>query len=1054
MFTRLAGTAESELRTPYRRPDGRLAEADKECEALSSDSQHFPNRTGRRFRSPSVFDYFQSSTLSSSAEPFLPMREDGAKGAIHQLMSSSSSIRLISALLLPFTLLAQDPLPPAGPHHRIVNTVREVVRPDGFTALTTNRYVQLEPGLNRLERDHWVPAQEGLEVVGDSVVSRGTAHRVIWAANTKAGLGLLDIELPGGERLRGGCIGLSYYDSASGRSVMLAEIKESTAELHQPNMVLFSQAFDDVDADLLYVCRKGTFEQFVVLRGGLPAPEDFQMDAATTRLEVVSEFDAPPIPRKLVTALREETDRRRRAAMVEPDLMDEELDFGSMFMGQGQAFLPAGEPWKLEAAQAIPMAKRWQVIEGRTVLFEAVEYPSLKPLLAQLKGASKPVATLRKPRMERMLPQRQTASRGGWSPPVASATPLPHGVYIDYTLTSSVTNFTFQSGATYFVTATVPCTGTNTTFEAGTVIKFSTNAGAGLELACTNVTWLGAPYRPVILTGSDDGSVGDVVTTNAFTGYYATTALNVKAPLTSVDLAHVRIRRAQTGIAFNQGYYHTVRHAQWVACQTGLRLSGSIVRLRNALMSDVKTDLNLTNSAISVEHLTVNGADLLNTGGTLYLTNSLLVGVAATNGWTGASNVFLSSASGVFASAAAGSNYLASGSLYRDAGTSAINTNLLKDLRSMTTVAPAALTASITTATTLGPQAERDTTLPDLGYHYDSLDYYATSLTVTNAALTLTNGVALGFYGSTFIWLREDAMLSSGGTPTTLNHLSPLMQVQEQPMAAYASSAPTVINTYCDTTHAPSASLAFTSFDNMSGYSVYEYPTSWRLANLDIRHSSFGAGMLYVEGNSAATAVTLVNNLFERHAITFQDTLSVNACNNLFRSGDSLYWNFATNAWLLKDNAFDGGTVDSYGPVTNGWNAYISATGRLMPTNAYDKVLTSFTYATGTLGRYYHSATNLIDAGSRTADDADLYHFTVQTTANSKDSGSVDIGFHYAGLDAAGLPIDTDSDGIPDLVEDFDGDGAVDSGETDWQIYNSANRLSGGTGLTIFTPLK
>jgi hypothetical protein len=55
----------------------------------------------------------------------------------------------------------------------------------------------------------------------------------------------------------------------------------------------------------------------------------------------------------------------------------------------------------------------------------------------------------------------------------------------------------------------------------------------------------------------------------------------------------------------------------------------------------------------------------------------------------------------------------------------------------------------------------------------------------------------------------------------------------------------------------------------------------------------------------------------------------------------------------------------------------------------------------------------------------------------------VDIGPHYVALNTSGNPQDTDSDGLPDYFEDWNGNGSVDSGETDWQD-------SGDFGLRVY----
>lgn len=124
---------------------------------------------------------------------------------------------------------------------------------------------------------------------------------------------------------------------------------------------------------------------------------------------------------------------------------------------------------------------------------------------------------------------------------------------------------------------------------------------------------------------------------------------------------------------------------------------------------------------------------------------------------------------------------------------------------------------------------------------------------------------------------------------------------------------------------------------------------------------------------------------------------------------------------------------------TNGYNAYINCTNRLQPTNAFDIVTNTLAYQTGPLGNFYQPSNSpLINTGSITADLVGLYHYTVMTNMlgdwEIKETNSVvDIGYHYVAVDNNGNPIDTDSDGIPDYLEDANGNGLVDSAETDWQ---------------------
>jgi hypothetical protein len=123
-----------------------------------------------------------------------------------------------------------------------------------------------------------------------------------------------------------------------------------------------------------------------------------------------------------------------------------------------------------------------------------------------------------------------------------------------------------------------------------------------------------------------------------------------------------------------------------------------------------------------------------------------------------------------------------------------------------------------------------------------------------------------------------------------------------------------------------------------------------------------------------------------------------------------------------------------------------------------DITVSTLSYATGALGPWYlgSSSPTLVDAGCMMAGAAGLYHHTTQTNQTPEGATIVDLGFHYVAVDANGLPLDYDGDGIPDYLEDTNGNGSYDSATdlSDWQTYNSPNGLAGSTDLRVFTPLK
>jgi len=81
-------------------------------------------------------------------------------------------------------------------------------------------------------------------------------------------------------------------------------------------------------------------------------------------------------------------------------------------------------------------------------------------------------------------------------------------------------------------------------------------------------------------------------------------------------------------------------------------------------------------------------------------------------------------------------------------------------------------------------------------------------------------------------------------------------------------------------------------------------------------------------------------------------------------------------------------------------------------------------YESGPLGSFYVAVgTPLENAGRSAPGDVGLFHYTTRAS-QTKDTGNVDIGFHYVATANSGSaqPLDSDTDGIPDYVEDADGD--------------------------------
>jgi hypothetical protein len=775
---------------------------------------------------------------------------------------------------------------------------------------------------------------------------------------------------------------------------------------------------------MLYTYTRAGFEQDVILREQPPDPASLGLNPQNTRLQVLTEFFNPPEPN--VTAMSVPT--------AAGNLEDDSLNFGVMAMVRGKAFLLGTN------SPSVDMNKRWLIINGRQFLIEEVpivaiaqDIDALPPYLTKSTSGTKPVLS-----KGLVLPPKKVVTFPGkhLMQLVQNARPS-WGLVLDYlTINSGQTNYTFQCDTTYYISGTVNLSQT-TTVEGGTAVKFTTNATASLNFNGP-VNWQAGPYYPAVFTAMDDNSVGDKIsgsTGNPTNNYYAATALNFNTG-TNLTIAHLRVCNARTAIALNGGTNDVIRDVQLVNCQTGIYATNESFGLYNSLFCNMQTNFSGGSSTGDVEQMTVDSANWLNTGPTLDLTNCLLIAVTNTSGYSGSMIYSNASSAGIFQTVGAGYHYLATNSPYRGVGTSNINVGLTQDLSRMTTWPPAVLTNNFTATTNLTTNAlvlRDNSATPDIGYHYDPLDYCWSGLAISNATLELTNGVVIGFYGQYGTYLKANAVIVSQGTPVNHNAFVRYASSQEQPVQW--GSVGSFVESF-SLVSVQSAWFRFTDMILLAGYHYSDVvPATYE--DCQIRAVNIGG---------QDELINYTNNVLTRCSYSYIEEggpFPNGLINNLFLNGSiSINLSNAGSSWTIENNLFDNVSI-SFGSVDpgNGYNAYYNTT-QMAGSSGHDQAISNLDFQVGPLGNYYYptnggNLSQLINKGSGTAGSLGLYHYTVTTNEVVEGTNTVSIGYHYVALDQYGNPLDSNGDGIPDYLEDANGNGIYDSGDLgDWQNLN------------------
>ncbi len=269
-------------------------------------------------------------------------------------------------------------------------SVRYTTNPaTGRVRATTNTLIELATSLNRRDAlGQWQPASPAFQITEGGVEANFGVHRVRLFADINT-TGAVQIEKDG-VKLQGHPLCIAYYDPVDGRSLMLAELMASVGWLTASNEVVYSNCFDGIRASIRYRNSLDGLEQDLILHER-PALTPMELGFSDrTRLELFTEWIGDtPLPEQSGRLLEREKDADLRRLMVEPDFMDTTLTFGPLRMSRGRAFTVGDLSGERTAAQldSVAVGKRFEVIDGRKILIEAVPFQRARPMLDRLSAA-------------------------------------------------------------------------------------------------------------------------------------------------------------------------------------------------------------------------------------------------------------------------------------------------------------------------------------------------------------------------------------------------------------------------------------------------------------------------------------------------------------------------------------------------------------------------------------------------------------------------------------------------------------------------------------------
>jgi alpha-tubulin suppressor-like RCC1 family protein len=834
-----------------------------------------------------------------------------------------------------------------------------------------------------------------------------------------------------------------------------------------PNQVLFSDAFEGCKADLRYTYTKAGLEQDVIFREQPPTPAQWNLPS-TTSLEMWSE-----IAEGLMPAIRQHSRTNAPAGTDSAAYGDEDLVWPTMRMVQGKAFL-VGDERKPGTQQQV--RKQLVQVDGRNVLVEMVAWNQISDQLKTLPTPPQAFKAPRKGAEERLasgrhvLPARPAARADERKMLLASRSQGGKGYVLDWDVVVSgySDNLTLQGDTTYYVTGMV--SPQSLTLEGGAVVKFDRSGDGYFNGGCQNFNCLCSAYHPAVFTSMDDDGFGQAI--------YGSTGLpsvisNCTYWMGFVDTLQYA-RFAYAGTAITGGDSGSFWNCQFVNCGTAFGVGWPTIDMHNILFANCDVDVMINGGAygLVIENATAdNGSAFLDFTGPNYgvinmavnnciITQSgqdvlsLLEEQAGTNGGVTYEAVYQPS-SLPYVTCGGGSYYLAPGTL-QGQGTTNIDPSLLGMLQEKTTDPPMDYEWVTFTASggdqTFWPIAQRDLlTSPAPGYHYDPLDYVFSGC-VSYVNLTFEPGTAVGWHPSSemvcmeplvSISARNQKAVNFQGTVEQPDYLVRANTVQECGNRNWQITNVDFEGEYrADGVDAATVTMQFThcsvlGWDDSAwpqgDCHVGDFSGNGTLMNMNLMSSEFSGGMIALGGYGIGSAT---NCLFQRTWLGDQQETG-NQC--ILQNCTLIGGGYGVSSlFTMRDCVLDAGTTlnafNENGETCNfDYNAFLNGTAETSPAGAHDVMVDSYSWTSGPLGNYYHQAGDpLAGAGDVSAAQVGLYHYTVLTNNVIEGTNLVSLGYHYVALGTNGLPLVSNTNGVPDYLADANGNGIIDPGEIPW----------------------